>query len=139
MIAIVCIDKNNGILFNKRRVSRDKTLMQWIIQKIGVKKIWMREYSRELFEGYDNIEVCNDYLEKADLGDYCFVEDGTLAEYQDKLEAVVLCNWNRSYPSDVQFTLDIVNKNWSKNLVEEFVGNSHDKITVEEWVKNVRN
>ena len=139
MIAIVCVDESNGILFNKRRVSRDKVLIQWIIKRIGKKTIWIRAYSKELFEGYDNIEVCDDYLDKAGLGDYCFVEDGTLAGYHNKLEAVLLCNWNRSYPSDVKFTIDLLNGDWEKYSTEEFVGNSHDKITVEEWMKNVRN
>ena len=95
--------------------------------------------SKEMFEGYDNIEVCDDYLDKAGLGDYCFVEDGTLAGYHNKLEAVLLCNWNRSYPSDVKFTIDLLNGDWEKYSTEEFVGNSHDKITVEEWMKNARN
>ena len=139
MIAIVCVDENNGILFNKRRVSRDKVLIQWIIKRIGQKTIWMRAYSKELFEEYDNIEVCDDYLDKASLGDYCFVEDGTISEYHDKLEAILLCNWNRTYPSDVKFTIALQNGDWEKYRTEEFIGNSHDKITVEEWKKNVWN
>lgn len=139
MKAIVCVDDDYGILFNNRRVSRDRSLIQWLVNYSDNNKIWMRPYSKELFDGYDNINVSDKYLDEAGTDDYCFVEDSNLPDYIEEVECILLCKWNRRYPSDVKFQHDLLDNNWSMSVQVEFSGTSHEKITIEEWSKNVRN
>lgn len=139
MKAFICIDDDNGILFNNRRLSKDKVLIQWIMDYIDGKSIWMRSYSQELFDGYKNIKVADDYLDKADTEDYCFVEDDKLAAYLEKADTIFVCRWNRRYPSDLKFENCLSIDKWSKSIIDEFKGSSHEKITIERWDKNVRN
>ena len=75
MIAIVTIDDNNGMMFNKRRQSKDIRLIERILDIAGTNRIWVSEYSSQLFDtSKDNIIVDNSYTE-AQAQDYCFVEN----------------------------------------------------------------
>ena len=51
MIAIVCLDDENGMLFNGRRQSRDRVVTERIALLAAGKKLWMNEYSAGLFAG----------------------------------------------------------------------------------------
>lgn len=58
MIAIVTIDDNNGMMFNKRRQSKDIRLIERILDIAGTNRIWVSEYSSQLFDtSKDNIIV----------------------------------------------------------------------------------
>ena len=59
MILVACIDENNGMLFNNRRQSRDKGLIEHIIAMN--KKVWINNFSKELFEGYGNVYVDDEF------------------------------------------------------------------------------
>ena len=60
MIAIVTIDDNNGMMFNKRRQSKDIRLIERILDIAGTNSIWVSESSSQLFDTYkDNIIVDN--------------------------------------------------------------------------------
>lgn len=137
MKAIICIDDGYGILFNNRRVSKDKILIQWIVKYVDGRSIWMRPYSKELFDGYSNIQVSDNYLDEANSDDYCFVEDNKISDYIGKIDNILLCKWNRRYPSDVKFQKSLLDSGWSMSVIAEFNGTSHEKITVEGWKKNV--
>lgn len=50
MIAIVTIDDNNGMMFNKRRQSKDIRLIERILDIAGTNRIWVSEYSSQLFD-----------------------------------------------------------------------------------------
>lgn len=41
MIAIVCIENSNGLLFNKRRVSQDKAVTEKILEITSNSKLWI--------------------------------------------------------------------------------------------------
>ena len=139
MNVFLCIDDNNGILFNHRRVSRDRVLCQWIMDQLQGKKFFLREYSKELFSEYAALEVSEDYLKKAGKDDFCFVEDDGYSPYLNETEHLFLCKWNRRYPSDVKFERNRLDNSWTLFHVEEFPGSSHEKITVEEWIRNEKN
>ena len=139
MNIIVCIDDGGGILFNHRRVSKDRVLMQWIAQYVGGKPILASPYSGDLFaecQPRPKLMIAEDYLSKgADEKDaFCFVEEYTFKEYLPKIGRILLCKWNRRYPSDVKFPLDIL-KDFEEKNSWEFPGSSHEKITVEEWMR----
>lgn len=81
MQVIVCVDDGMGILFNHRRQSRDRVLIQRILEITKGKQIFMNTYSAELFEGNENICIDDDFLKNAGDDDICFVENETLSKY----------------------------------------------------------
>ncbi len=145
MIIIACVDDANGMMFNKRRQSQDRVLREYILSNIKKKKtkLWMNAYTRKQFkeeeliqEGCENIQeniaVEEDFLEKAQAGEVCFVENIDITPYLDKIEKVILFKWNRSYPGDFFFPVQLF-RDWTMENEEEFVGYSHEKITKEEY------
>ena len=134
MIAIVTIDDNSGMMFNKRRQSKDIRLIERILDIAGTNRIWVSEYSSQLFDtSKDNIIVDNSYTE-AQAQDYCFVENCSLKQYEDKITKIILIRWGRSYPADTYFDINLTNGRWKLLTSTEFEGNSHKNITREEWV-----
>lgn len=129
MNIIVCIDDEYGMLFNHRRQSRDRLLRERILMLTKGKKLWMNLYSAKQFEEEcaENMFVDEDFLHNAGNGDYCFVETEDITKYVSKIEKIVLYRWNRRYPSDFKFALDLYD--WTMESTFEFAGSSHEKIT----------
>lgn len=130
MTVAVCIDDNNGMLFNDRRQSRDMLLIEDLIKYANAKKILINDFSKSLFADYENnILISDTFLSDANENDICFVEDVDLTEYKNKINTLIIYKWNRVYPADFYFTLNLS----SYKLIEtkDFKGNSHDKITRE--------
>ena len=50
MIVIVCTEDRGGMLFNNRRVSKDRTVIQKILELSEGKKLWIHPFSEKLFE-----------------------------------------------------------------------------------------
>ncbi len=133
MKIIVCVDKDNGMLFNSRRLSKDKIVSEKILEITASSRLLMNEYTKSLFENSENIIVDNDFLQNANSGDFCFVENIDITEY-DKIEQVYIFNWNRKYPADRFFNLNL--SNFKKTITENFAGNSHEKITLEIYTRS---
>ena len=133
MIIIVCVDDHNGISFNHRRQSMDRKLRDYILKMCKNEKLWMSPYSFKQFAHCDkkNIYVDENYLDKAERGEYCFVENKKVLSYESLIEKIILCRWNRLYPSDMKFDISLNDHSWNCISIDEFSGNSHDKITVE--------
>ena len=49
MKIIVCVDNQNGMMFNHRRQSQDRALRKRILELTGGKKLWMNAYSQKQF------------------------------------------------------------------------------------------
>ena len=135
MIAIVCIDDDLGMTFNKRRQSRDITLIQKVVKMAKNSKIWINKYSYPLFEEVStvNVNVDETFLAEAANGEYCFVENKELQPFEKWIEKLIVFRWNRSYPADQTFDIDL--SKWQLSEVSEFEGNSHEKITMEVYAK----
>lgn len=136
MKIIVCLDDNNGMLFNKRRQSRDVKVLEDIATLTD--KLWISSFSEKLFECEGSqaniaVQIADDFLDRADEGDLCFVEAQKLLPYQDKIEQLIIYRWNRKYPSD--FKLDLFLDNWKLIETTDFVGNSHEKLTREIYIQ----
>lgn len=134
MILIVAVDDRNGMTFNYRRQSQDKRLRERILSITKNGKLWMNAYSHKQFVDSgdtEQIQEAEDFLERAGEKDYCFVENSEIENFRDKIEKIILCKWNRRYPGDFFFTIDVNDGNWKLKDVEEFSGNSHEKITLE--------
>ena len=129
MIIIACIDNNGGMAFNNRRQSMDSVLREKILSYTQNKKLFMNEYSAKQFDFNSAITVDDDFLKKAENGDYCFIEDTSAEEYFDKIEGIILVHWNRVYPFDLKFNIPLDDFILTEQY--EFKGNSHDKITAE--------
>ncbi len=132
MKIIVCLEDNNGMMFNQRRLSSDAIVTQRILDMASDEKLWMNEYSAGLFKGAD-IAVCPDFLAQAEAGHYCFVENNDIAPYADRIEQIIIFRWNRRYPSDKKFAFSL--EGWSMVDTQEFAGKSHDRITQEVYVR----
>lgn len=141
MILIACIDDNKGMMFNHRRQSQDRVLRQHILSMVGDGRLWMNEYSGKMFakdsDGSPEERICvdEDFLNKASAGEYCFVEKDSwvvdLFPDTANIESVVLYKWNRVYPTDQYFTMDL--SGWKLVETIEFPGSSHEKITEERY------
>lgn len=104
------------------------------VKKDGRARIWMNEYSSELFRTYSgDISVSERFLEEAGEEEYCFVENVPIQEYKDEIQTVVLYRWNRKYPADIRFAIDL--SRWKMVECVEFSGHSHEKITKEVYVR----
>jgi hypothetical protein len=129
MILIVCVDNKNGMMFNKRRQSRDRLLTERIKELAKNTTLWVNSYSAALFE--NGISIDDDFQSKAEKGDYCFVEN--VKPLVQNAEKIIIYKWNRDYPSDTYFDADL--SDWSLSEVNEFEGYSHELITEEIYTK----
>ena len=131
VILIACVDDNYGLLFNGRRVSKDETVIKKLLETIGNNKLWMSEYTSSLFQEEEskNILIDNAFLIKAAENDYCFIECDVPEDIKSKVEKVIFFKWNREYPSDTKFDIDL--SLYKIDQACEFEGKSHKKITME--------
>ena len=129
---IVCIDKNNGMMFNRRRQSRDRLVIEDLEKHLSGETLWIAPYSEPLFKDSGiHYAVSEDPIAAAGDG-YCFLEDRSPAA-QLPITEVILYHWNRTYPADLTFDFDM--KAFKKQSTANFPGSSHDKITKEIWKK----
>lgn len=136
MKIIVCLDDKNGMLFNNRRQSKDRVLVEKIIEMTHGNTLWMHPYSQQLFDGLsDNICVDERFLELAGKKEYCFVEAQNVTPYADSIEEIILFRWNRVYPADLRFPVELLERFQRKGEILTFPGNSHDRISMEVYAK----
>ena len=109
MRTIFCLDARDGISFGGRRLSRDRALVDYLCEKYG--RIAVSPYSAPLFKGHD-VEVS---------------DDPTSSALETNSDEVVVCRWNREYPSDRKVTVSTA---WQPVSTEEIKGSSHDRITI---------
>lgn len=127
MKLIVCVDDRLGMMFNKRRQSRDRLQISDMKELLGGALLAVSPYTEGLIRDSGiNYVVCADPTSVD--SEYCFIENTPLPDIKD-LDALVIYRWGRHYPSDLKFTLDI-NK-LIPSEVYEFKGYSHEKITRE--------
>lgn len=127
MILIVCVDNRNGIMFNKRRVSKDTLLIERLKGFTKENKIYASKYSQKLFEGFTNLVFSKDTLTD---NDFYFLED---EDYVGNINKIILYKWNRDYPADKYFTIDLSEFKLYSTI--DFQGSSHDLITEEIYIK----
>lgn len=130
MIAILCLDSQNGLMFGGRRQSRDRLLLEDIRQFCEGKTLLMSEYSNRLFLQYGFVKqtVNPHFLSQAGPGDICFIEGNDLLSIVDRLEKLVLYCWNRVYPADLYFDPSLL-EGWRLLERKDFPGSSHELLT----------
>lgn len=141
MIPILCLDDNNGLLFNKRRQSQDRVLTKRILSLSQKSRLWCDAYSWKLLDETANeggfpellshVTESPDCARKAGDGEYIFAEQFTdYASLLSRMEGLILFRWNRVYPRDAVFDASLLS-HFSLKSTQEFAGHSHDKITME--------
>ncbi len=133
MYLIFCVDERGGRLFMKRRQSQDRVLRERVLSLVAGHTLWMNTYSAKQFIEGGAFTVDDNYLQKAGAGDYCFVENGDFD--LNNCEGVVLYNWNRHYPSDVKWDIDLAAEGFVLTAETAFAGHSHEKITEQLYLK----
>ena len=136
MTVFVCIDERGGMMFNKRRQSRDRKLIEDLVRHANDAAIYISDYSESLFEESEASVICvSNPLESARRDSCAFVENISISEYLSKIDTLVIYNWNRHYPSDMK--LDVIPSEAGFKLLEsyDFEGFSHEKITKEVYVR----
>ena len=133
MKIIVCIDKDKGMMFNNRRQSRDRLVIEDMAKHLNGEPLWISPYSEALLKD-SGIQYTASEDPLASAGDgYCFLEDRSPAPYQEQITEVILYHWNRKYPADLVFDLNM--KDFKRKSTSDFPGSSHDQITKEVWTK----
>ena len=134
MTLIVCLDNDDGMLFNKRRQSRDVCVCDRILQIVRGNKLYMNAYSAKLFPP-DSVIVTEAPLEDAVGNSFVFSENLNIAETVCRADQIIVYRWNRQYPSDVKFPKNILHTQFVLRETEEFPGKSHDVITEEVYAR----
>lgn len=137
MIPIVCIENRYGMLFNKRRVSKDIELIKWLLEYIQPYKLWYNSYTSALFKDLDiqpldNVICDEEFIKKAEEHDYCLIENVDITQYREYYNEIIVCKWNRDYPSDVKLNINESDVT-TREIIAEIVGKSHKNITIELW------
>ena len=133
MNVIICLDDNNGMLFNNRRQSRDKAVLSDAFKCLQGERLHITPFSEGLMADYsDSVAVCDD-ASSIENGQWLFCESIDLTQLSDKIEKLVVYRWNRVYPADLRCELDFS----LFSLVDEveLEGNSHPVITKQAFVK----
>lgn len=135
MKVIVFLDNKNGMMFNKRRQSRDKAATDVVCEICQGNVLWMNDYSYSVYGNLEGVEIkcCQDFMQKADTGEYALAETENLKVFEENIEELLVFRWNRVYPSDKKLELDL--SGWKCTAEKEFLGNSHEKITLEKYTK----
>lgn len=133
MIIIAAVDDRNGLMFNHRRQSQDKILREKILSLTADRLLWMDHYSAKQFEDCKapQLNIDDNFLREAVPGEFCFVEDVSVAPFEKWVEKIILFKWNRKYPGDQYFDVDVQKPEWKLVSTEDFPGSSHEKITME--------
>lgn len=137
MKLIVCVDENNGMLFNNRRQSRDRNVIQNIIDLVKEEKFWINSYSENLFKFKIEYNLFENNFDEISEEDYYFVENVSPKLLEEKINEIILYNWNRTYPADIFF--DISLDDWQLKSEKEFEGFSHEKITQRTYTRRITN
>ena len=125
---VVCLDDNYGMMFNNRRQSRDVCVVKKIQELSDASVLYRDNYSQTLFpDGQQIINYTND--------GFYFVENPDLLSHnvEEIFDQIVIFRWNREYPADKRLDLNL--KYYNMEVMTEFAGNSHEKITMEIYKK----
>lgn len=134
MIIIAAVDNRNGLMFNNRRQSQDKVLREKILELTAGSKLWVSHYTEKQFANMGlcrQLNIDDNLLNEAAPGEYCFIENSSLQKSEQWIEKIILFKWNRDYPGDFYFDINLSSDKWNLTHSEDFAGSSHEKITME--------
>ncbi len=131
MKVIVCLDDDLGMTFNHRRQSRDRVVIADVLRLTEGHVLYISPFSQKLFEEGGEYVVSDRMLDIAGVGEYCFVENETLVNRVENIDELVIYRWNRKYPADRYFDIDLATEGFGLVESYELEGYSHERITKE--------
>lgn len=135
MTLYFCLDDRNGMLFNHRRQSRDIAVMEDIRSRVEG-ELLIDPLSRVLAEA---AEISYSYapgeVTQELQGSHFFVEDRVPGDWVGLASSVVIYRWNRHYPADRYFEIDLTALGFTLSETVDFPGKSHKTITREVYVR----
>lgn len=124
MKIILCLDDNNGMLFNNRRQSRDSVLTDDIFNDLKGEKLNILPFSQQLFSSYESkVNIASTVGAE---GVY-FIENLDITPFIEDIDEIIVYRWNRVYPSDFSCTVDF--SRFTVKGEAELKGSSHEKIS----------
>lgn len=135
MTLYFCLDDRKGMLFNHRRQSRDKAVMEDI--RAGLEgALLIDPISRKIVETAEiPYFYAPDEITEPIPGAHFFVENRVPGDWVALASKVVCYRWNRRYPADLFFDIDLTSLGFAIAEIVEFPGKSHEIITREVYVK----
>lgn len=130
MVLFACVDENYGMQFNNRRQSRDRVVIEKMIELSADRRIWADPCSVDLLAAFPQTIIDKDFIQKSTNDDCCFVESIELSQYLKRFDEVVLFQWNRRYPADLLFPIVQLECDYQLIRTMDFEGNSHKCITM---------
>lgn len=136
MITIyLCLDDRNGMLFNHRRQSRDAAVLEDIHAGIPG-ALTIDPFSENLIRQAEIPYVlAPENLDFLPEDAHFFAEARTADEIAQLASVIVIYRWNRHYPADTHWDIDLTECGFSLQETREFAGTSHEKITKEVYAK----
>lgn len=132
MTIYVCLDDRNGMLFNKRRQSRDAAVLADILSALPG-ELTIDGFSEKLIAGARIPYVIAGSALSAET--HFFAENRTAAELLPLASNVIIYRWNRVYPADTHWDWDPALEGFTLKETTEFPGKSHEKITKEVYTR----
>lgn len=80
MKLIAAVEDRNGMVFNGRRVSKDRGVINAVENLTAGGRLLIDSFSKDL---YPDAVVDDAFLDHAGEGDYCFVEDKSVRPYAE--------------------------------------------------------
>lgn len=134
MTLVLCLDDECGMMFNHRRQSRDRVLVDELLKTVGDRRLFVSPYSAALFPpDAACVTRAEDPCAEAGEDDLVFVEDTDPTAAWEKVTTLIIYRWNRAYPADTYFTCDLAG--FRMTDVDAFEGSSHELINKEIWKK----
>ena len=131
MTIYVCLDDKNGMLFNKRRQSRDVAVLADIQASIP-DSLTIDPFSEKLIQGAKiPYALAPEDLSLLPPDAHFFIENRSAADIVPLTSTVVIYRWNRHYPADTHWDPDLAQCGFTLRESSEFPGKSHEKITKE--------
>ena len=140
MVLCVCLDDNNGLTFNHRRQSQDRIQRERLLKIAAGHILAMSPYTYKLYQlqlpvGVKLI-VDENFWDKAPEDAFCVVESAGASQYIDRVDKIVVYRWNRVYPADVHFDVNLSHDGgWRLCRTTIFPGTSHPEMVEEIWMK----
>lgn len=133
MTLILCIDNNFGLMFNKRRQSRDSAVLEDIKNSFAGEKIFISPYSEKLFnEAGIDYTLCDNFETQDGI---CFIEDKYNSDLLAVADEVILYHWGKIYPADVKLDYQLLTADFTLAESIVFKGTSHNEIKKERYTR----
>ena len=130
-----CLDDRNGLSFNNRRQSRDGAVLEDIRSRVPGELLIDPMSTKLIQEAEIPFCIALPDLEEALPGVHYFAEARQPGDWLRFAEEVVLYRWNRHYPADRWFDIDLIAMGFLLADTADFPGTSHEKITREVFTR----